>query len=78
VKYLSRYKLESNLYINQVVCPISILHGTEDRVVPFSSGKKLYDTVSKEKTTFVEIENGNHNNLFQYDAYHKLIDSLLK
>jgi len=78
VKYLANYKLESNLHIKQVDCPIAMVHGTEDRVVPFASGKKLYETASKEKTTFLKIERGSHNNLFQSDAYHQLIDSLLR
>lgn len=77
VKYLIRYKLPSNVFIKEVHCPISIFHGTEDSVVPFQSGKKLYQKTSKENIFFITIDNGKHNNLIEFDAYHKHIKKIL-
>jgi len=77
VKYLLRYKFASNMFIKKVTCPISIFHGTNDGIVPFRSGEKLYEVASKEKASFIRIENGNHNNLIEFDAYHKHIKKIL-
>ena len=77
VKYLMNYRLPTNEFIARVTCPISILHGTDDMVVPFTSGKKLYDVAPKTHKSFVRIEEGSHNNLITYDAYHKHINKVL-
>jgi hypothetical protein len=42
--------------------PLLIIHGTDDDVVPYSMGKKLYARYSGPKT-FVTIEKGRHNSL---------------
>jgi fermentation-respiration switch protein FrsA (DUF1100 family) len=46
-------------------CPVLIIHGTNDEVIPYRLGKKLYDTLRAEKE-FVTIEGGYHNSL-EYD-----------
>ena len=78
VKYLMHYKLPNNEFIKNVKCKISILHGTDDGVVPFSSGEKLFKVAPKQLATFTCIENGKHNNLIAFEAYHKQIQKLLK
>ena len=57
-------------------CPIAILHGTEDNVVPYSSGKKL-DELGLKNINFITVEGGSHNNLIDFDVYHKTIKGLL-
>jgi alpha-beta hydrolase superfamily lysophospholipase len=78
MKYAMRYQFASHEYIAQTRCPIAIVHGTEDRVVPFLSGKKLFEAAPHALATFTVVENGNHNNLIQFDAYHRMIDTLLR
>ena len=46
--------------IKKVNCPILIVHGTEDRYIPFVNGKKLYDAAEGEKS-FYAVEGGNHS-----------------
>lgn len=43
-------------------CPILVIHGTQDNVIPFEMGKKIYNRARTEKQ-FVGIEGANHNNL---------------
>jgi uncharacterized protein len=57
------YKLPSFQYLQSVDCPILMIHGTKDDVVPYSSGKKLYESLVNKNVTFKTIENGKHNNL---------------
>jgi uncharacterized protein len=77
VDLLLRYKLKSNEYITKVKCPVYIVHGTNDGVVPFKSGEKLYK-IAGENAQFIPIDGGLHNNLSQFDAYHVLLDKILE
>jgi alpha-beta hydrolase superfamily lysophospholipase len=78
VKYFLKFKFPSNEYITKVTCPIVIIHGTEDGVVPFESGKRLSKKVTPEQLSFVSIPGGEHNNLVEFETYHKIIQKLLK
>lgn len=49
-------------------CPVLLLHGTNDEVIPYRWGRKLYDTLRTEKR-LVTIEGGYHNSL-EYDNPH--------
>lgn len=77
VQWLLKYKFESNIYITSVACPITIFHGTQDAVVPFESGKKLYSLATSKKK-FVKIDGGGHNDLISFDAYHTHINEALR
>lgn len=78
VKQLLKYKLLSYQYIKKTECPVLMLHGTEDQVVPYESAKKLYDVSLKEKTTFITLEGGGHGNLSTFENYHLQIDKMLR
>lgn len=76
-KRMLSYKLPNNEHIKEINCPISIFHGTNDMVVPFSSGEKLFHESKKGKTTLTIIENGGHNDLIEFDDYHDQIKKIL-
>ena len=76
VKHLLKYKFPTNEFLLNVECPVTILHGTDDQVVPYSSGKKLY-ALDLEHVELIPIEGGGHNNLVNFDAYHKGINNTL-
>lgn len=46
--------------IARVRCPVLVLHGTEDELVPFAMGRKLFDACHAPKR-FVPIEGAGHN-----------------
>ncbi len=77
VTYLMRYEFPSHKFISEITCPITMFHGTEDRIVPYSSAQKLYEVAPKDLTTFITIEGGEHNNLISFEAYTDTIKSLL-
>jgi fermentation-respiration switch protein FrsA (DUF1100 family) len=61
-----------------VDCPILIVHGTKDEVVPYSSGKKLYESLVNKNVTFCTIPNGKHNNLGDdYKDYWEVLSGFL-
>ena len=78
VTQFMNYHLPTYTFINDVSCNINILHGTSDKVVPFSSGQKLYQTSPKSRTYFIAIEGAGHNNLIGYDTYHQTINTILR
>lgn len=77
VKQLMRYELPSHKYIKQVKCPITMLHGTDDKVIPLESAEKLYRSLSNNKITLAVIDGGSHNDLVDFEAYHRIMDEVL-
>ena len=76
VKYLLKYKFPTHQFLPKANCLVTILHGTDDSVVPYSSSRKLLDLNIK-NLNYVTIKGGNHNNLIEFEEYHKSIKSLL-
>jgi len=77
VKQLIKYELPTYKFIKDVKCPITMLHGTKDEVIPIESAEKLYHSVPDTKINFEVIESGNHNNLSNYEDFHRLINDVL-
>jgi len=77
VNSMLHYKLPSHEFIQDVTCKISMIHGTDDYVVPIKSGEKLFKVAPQNITTLTVIENGSHNNLIQFDSYHQKINEIL-
>lgn len=75
LKSMIRFDFTNYEKIPQVKCPITILHGTEDVVVPVSSGKKL--AMTNESVDFIEIPGGGHNNLEDFKKYWDELEKLL-
>ncbi|MEX0275219.1 MAG: alpha/beta hydrolase [Flavobacteriaceae bacterium] len=69
VRWLLRYRLPSFQYIKKVASPITVFHGTEDRVVPYTSGEKLYQAIAHSHKRLVTIPGGRHNDLVTHTAY---------
>ena len=78
IKLLLKYEFPSNEFINVVTCPIAIFHGTNDNVIPFESGRKLFESIIQNEKEFFLIENGEHNNLSNFEAFHNGIQKTLK
>jgi pimeloyl-ACP methyl ester carboxylesterase len=72
---LSKYNFPNFEYLKKVKAPITIFHGTNDQLVPYSQGKKLAE---ENNCRFVTIEKGTHNDLFGFELYQREMDSLLK
>ena len=48
--------------IQHIQCPLLVIHGTNDHVIPFAMGKAVYDRAMVRKR-FIAIEGANHNDL---------------
>ena len=77
VETLLKYRIPSNEFILNVACPITIFHGTDDGVVPYESGKRLFNEINHSEKKFITINGGEHNNLIEFDTYLNGIDEIL-
>lgn len=74
--FLLKYKFRTDSLIGMVKCPTTIFHGTEDRVIPIASSKKLFEKLQKNNTNYIEIEKGTHHNLKEFKEYINTISML--
>ncbi len=77
LKQLLKYNFPTFQYLPKTTCPTTIIHGTNDNVVPYSSGKKLSE-LGINNLNFITVEGGDHNNLIEFEEYHKTIKNVLK
>ncbi|RDK85380.1 alpha/beta hydrolase [Marinirhabdus gelatinilytica] len=69
IEKLLKYKFETANYIVQVSCPITIIHGADDGIVPYKEAEQLYNVIPEQQRTLVTIKNGKHNNLGSFQEY---------
>ena len=65
--------------IGAVKCRVLMIHGTSDRVIPYSQGQALFKLANEPKR-FVSVEEGDHNTLVDdmgFDNYYELIKSFV-
>ncbi len=77
LRLVLRFKLRSDKWIQRVTCPIYILHGTRDWLIPIRHSIRLQE-LNPERTTLIRIEGGGHNNLPDFPEYHNFIRDILK
>lgn len=75
--FLLKYPFPNEAWAPQVKCPVLIVHGTLDEVVPFASGEALRARFQA-PVTFVPVEGAHHNNLLAYARYRDAISAFLK
>ena len=62
VRLFLRFKYNAKKYIQQVNCPVLIIHSRNDELIPFNHGRQLFETANEPKE-FLEIQ-GSHNDGF--------------
>jgi len=72
----SRYDLDNEKLLPSVdLASVLILHGTDDRVIPFYHGELLSELSPQAR--FVAIEGGGHNNLDAFSVYWPAVKNFL-
>jgi alpha-beta hydrolase superfamily lysophospholipase len=75
------YHFLSNENILKVKSPVFQFHGTKDFIVPFKSGKKLYDIFENRQPLipkkFIEIKKGSHDNLIRFNEFISELEKIL-
>jgi abhydrolase domain-containing protein 17 len=69
IKILPFDKFDNLAKITKIHCPVLIIHGTSDAIVPFWQGKKLFAKASQPKY-FYEVTGAGHNDLVNVAGEH--------
>lgn len=77
LEQMLHFKLPTHTFLTKVTAPVTIFHGTDDPLIPYSNAVRL-KKVLKQGDEFVTIEGGNHRNLNQYPAMKNKLRSLLE
>nr|WP_321248271.1 alpha/beta fold hydrolase [uncultured Psychroserpens sp.] len=73
---LLKYPLPTYKWLKYVQCPIHIIHGTHDKLIPFKSSIKL-SKVNPNLTKLHTVIGGGHKNLNNFESYHSMLDDIL-
>lgn len=73
---LMKYPLPTYKWLKYVQCPIHIIHGTHDKLIPYKSSVKL-SQVNAKRTTLHTVISGGHKNLNNFESYHNMLDDIL-
>ena len=77
VRFVLRFQLRTDKWIENVHCHTYILHGTRDWLIPISNSEKL-QALNPKKITLIRIKGGGHNNLPAFPEYHNFIRDILQ
>ncbi len=76
LRFLLRYQMPTYRYVQQMDCPVAILHGTRDRLIDFYQSEMLQQ-LRADLIRLIPIEGAGHNNLPEFSAYHEHLYELL-
>lgn len=76
LRWLLRYQIRTDRFIQKVRCPIHILGGTKDRLIPYRQSEMLKNLVPH-NITLHPIVGAGHNNLPDFPEYHDLLYDIL-
>ena len=71
-----KYPLRTYKWIKYVQCPIKIIHGTNDKLIPFKSSLAL-SKINPEVTRLYSVIGGRHNDLYRYEEYHRMLEEIM-
>jgi len=77
IDWMLHYKIPTHDYIQKVIAPITIFHGTDDDVIPYRNAERLRPFL-KPHDEFITIKGGEHNDLYKFKETIDKLDSLLK
>ncbi|MFT4756321.1 MAG: alpha-beta hydrolase superfamily lysophospholipase [Vicingaceae bacterium] len=71
-----KYPIPTYKCLKYVECPIHIIHGTNDNLIPFKSSVKL-SKIRQDQTRLYAIIGGGHKNLNTFESYHKMLAEII-
>lgn len=73
---LMKYPLPTYKWLKYVQCPIHIIHGTHDKLIPYKTSVKL-SQVNPKLTKLHTVIGGGHKNLNNFESYHSMLDDII-
>jgi len=76
-KFLLNFKFKTNTFIPKIKAPITIFHGTDDKVTPYKGSQQLFKLISTSKKELILLKNGTHHNVREFTEYTSALKSIL-
>lgn len=73
---LMKYPLPTYKWLKYVRCPIHIIHGTDDKLIPYKTSVKL-SQINAKLTRLHTVIGGGHKNLNNFESYHKMLGEII-
>ena len=75
MSWLLKFPIPTYKWIKYVKCPIHIIHGTNDKLIPLNSSIKL-SKINAKITRLHAVIGGGHNNMHNYESYHEILSQI--
>ncbi len=72
-----RYNIPTFQYLKNVRCPIKIIHGSDDKLVPINTAIDLSE-VNPDLTRLYVILRAGHINIHQFEEYHRVMEEIFE
>lgn len=75
VQWLLKDRYDSLAKIEKIASPLLIVHGTNDRVIPYRLGKALFNAAPEPKS-LITVDGADHNDLENFHIDEKILSAL--
>lgn len=76
LSFLLKFPIRTHKWLKYVKCPIKIIHGTNDKLIPLKTSVSL-SKINPDITRFYAIIGGGHNNLYTFEEYHRMLEEIV-
>jgi alpha-beta hydrolase superfamily lysophospholipase len=73
---LIKFPMPTYKWLKYVNCPIHIIHGTDDRLIPYKTSVKL-SKIKPELTKLYTVIGGGHKDLNNFESYHSMLEEII-
>ncbi|WP_313819520.1 alpha/beta fold hydrolase [uncultured Allomuricauda sp.] len=73
---LIKFPMPTYKWLKYVNCPIHIVHGTDDKLIPYKTSVKL-SKIKPELTKLYTVIGGGHKDLNNFESYHKMLSEII-
>jgi len=73
---LIKFPMPTYKWLKYVDCPIHIIHGTDDKLIPYKTSVKL-SKIKPELTKLYTVIGGGHKNLNTFESYHEMLAEIV-
>lgn len=78
-RQLLKFRFQSDENISKIGVPTYFIHGTEDGLIPYDHGKRLYELSAAEIKELYHVKGGDHNDLASFgEAYFGALNEILR
>jgi len=76
LSFVVKFQMPTYKWLKYVKCPIKIIHGTNDKVIPFNTSIKL-SKIKPKSTRLYPVIDGGHKNIHNFESYHRALKEIL-